>query len=188
MEGTTQPFVVWTDHKNLAYLQPAKRLNARQARWALFFTRFNFTLNNRPKTGISKQMPCPINSLPQKEGPFLPPFLLLPALQAPLPGRLRKSFGKHRRQSLTQEEGLSICCLFLSLSDPRFCIGPIQLASLATLEFSKPLSSSTGTFGGHLQPEMCGSMSLPEKNLLINHLRDSFILCPPPLDPGLTSP
>lgn len=32
LEGTTQPFVVWTDHKNLAYLQTAKRLNARQAR------------------------------------------------------------------------------------------------------------------------------------------------------------
>lgn len=26
----------WTDHKNLAYIQGAKRLNSRQARWAFF--------------------------------------------------------------------------------------------------------------------------------------------------------
>ncbi len=48
LEGTKQPFLVWTDHKNLEYIQTAKRLNSRQARWALFFTRFNFTLSYRP--------------------------------------------------------------------------------------------------------------------------------------------
>ncbi|KAL3969834.1 glutaminyl-tRNA synthetase [Sarotherodon galilaeus] len=48
LEGTAQPFIVWTDHKNLAYLRTAKRLNARQARWALFFTRFNFSISYRP--------------------------------------------------------------------------------------------------------------------------------------------
>lgn len=31
-EGSEIPFVVWTDHKNLAYVQSANRLNARQAR------------------------------------------------------------------------------------------------------------------------------------------------------------
>lgn len=31
-----------TDHKNLAYIWSAKRLNSRQARWALLFTRLNF--------------------------------------------------------------------------------------------------------------------------------------------------
>ena len=34
------PFQVWTDHKNLEYLHTAKRLNSRQAQWALFFARF----------------------------------------------------------------------------------------------------------------------------------------------------
>lgn len=48
LEGSVVPFIVWTDHKNLEYLRTAKRLNARQARWALFFTRFNFTLSYRP--------------------------------------------------------------------------------------------------------------------------------------------
>lgn len=48
LEGTAQPFTVWIDHKNLAYLQSAKRLNARQARWALFFTRFSFSITYWP--------------------------------------------------------------------------------------------------------------------------------------------
>ncbi|XP_056892129.1 uncharacterized protein LOC130527521 [Takifugu flavidus] len=34
LEGGTQPFIVWTDHKNLTYLCTARRLNSRQARWA----------------------------------------------------------------------------------------------------------------------------------------------------------
>ncbi|KAI2667850.1 Transposon Tf2-9 polyprotein [Labeo rohita] len=42
------PFIVWTDHKNLEYIRTAKRLNSRQARWALFFGRFDFTLSYRP--------------------------------------------------------------------------------------------------------------------------------------------
>ncbi|XP_067231400.1 uncharacterized protein brd8a isoform X2 [Chanodichthys erythropterus] len=48
LEGSTQPFLVWTDHKNLEYVRSAKRLNSRQARWALFFGRFNFTLSYCP--------------------------------------------------------------------------------------------------------------------------------------------
>ncbi|KAK3523783.1 hypothetical protein QTP70_010051 [Hemibagrus guttatus] len=38
LEGAKHPFTVLTDHKNLEYLRAAKRLNPRQARWALFFT------------------------------------------------------------------------------------------------------------------------------------------------------
>uniref|UniRef100_A0A8C7YBJ2 Gypsy retrotransposon integrase-like protein 1 n=1 Tax=Oryzias sinensis TaxID=183150 RepID=A0A8C7YBJ2_9TELE len=48
LEGAEHPFVVWTDHKNLAYLRTAKRLNSRQARWCLFFDRFCFTITYRP--------------------------------------------------------------------------------------------------------------------------------------------
>lgn len=44
LEGAAQPFIMWTDHKNLEYLRSARRLNSRQARWALFFTRFYFTI------------------------------------------------------------------------------------------------------------------------------------------------
>ncbi len=54
LEGTTHPFTVLTDHKNLEYLRSAKRLNPRQARWALFFTRFQFTVTYRPGTKNTK--------------------------------------------------------------------------------------------------------------------------------------
>lgn len=36
MQDFAYPFVVWTNHKNLAYLRSAKRLNSRQAQWAPF--------------------------------------------------------------------------------------------------------------------------------------------------------
>ncbi len=48
LEGAQLPFMVLTDHKNLEYLRDAKRLNPRQARWALFFTRFNLSISYRP--------------------------------------------------------------------------------------------------------------------------------------------
>ncbi len=36
LEGAEQPFLFWMDHKNPEYIRMAKRLNTRQARWALF--------------------------------------------------------------------------------------------------------------------------------------------------------
>uniref|UniRef100_A0A3B1JYM9 Gypsy retrotransposon integrase-like protein 1 n=1 Tax=Astyanax mexicanus TaxID=7994 RepID=A0A3B1JYM9_ASTMX len=48
LEGAAHPFTVLTDHKNLEYLRTAKRLNPRQARWSLFFSRFNFSISFRP--------------------------------------------------------------------------------------------------------------------------------------------
>ncbi|KAK3531229.1 hypothetical protein QTP70_015226, partial [Hemibagrus guttatus] len=48
LEGARHPFQVLTDHCNLEYLRGAKRLNPRQARWALFFTRFRFMVTYRP--------------------------------------------------------------------------------------------------------------------------------------------
>ncbi|KAI2644477.1 Transposon Tf2-11 polyprotein [Labeo rohita] len=48
LEGSNHPFTIITDHKNLQYLREARRLNPRQARWALFFTRFNFKITHRP--------------------------------------------------------------------------------------------------------------------------------------------
>ncbi len=48
LEGSGVPFIVWTDHKNLEYIRSTKRLNSRQARWALFFGRFDFSLSYRP--------------------------------------------------------------------------------------------------------------------------------------------
>ncbi|KAI2652522.1 Transposon Tf2-9 polyprotein [Labeo rohita] len=48
LEGSAQPFLVWTDHKNFEFICSAKRLSSRQARWALFFDRFDFSTSYRP--------------------------------------------------------------------------------------------------------------------------------------------
>ncbi|CAJ0927619.1 unnamed protein product [Ranitomeya imitator] len=48
LEGAKHRVVVLTDHKNLTYLESAKRLNERQARWSLFFSRFDFVVSYLP--------------------------------------------------------------------------------------------------------------------------------------------
>ncbi|KAI2647808.1 Transposon Tf2-9 polyprotein [Labeo rohita] len=54
LEGAKNPFTVLTDHRNLEYLRSTKTLNHRQARWALFFTRFNFQVTYRPGSQNTK--------------------------------------------------------------------------------------------------------------------------------------
>lgn len=78
LEGSKYPVVVWTDHKNLAYLQAAKRLNTQQARWALFFTRFNLTITYRPGSRNGKMDALSHQFAPEARGdekdmPILPP-------------------------------------------------------------------------------------------------------------------
>ncbi|KAK7879248.1 hypothetical protein WMY93_033967 [Mugilogobius chulae] len=77
LEGSELPFVVWTDHKNLAYLRSAKRLNSRQARWALFLGRFNFILTYRP--GSRNIKPDALSRLSAPDIPESPPTSILPA-------------------------------------------------------------------------------------------------------------
>ena len=48
LEGAEHPFKDWMDYKNLEYIRKAKRLNSRQAGWALFFNHFSFSLSFRP--------------------------------------------------------------------------------------------------------------------------------------------
>ncbi|KAM9740434.1 uncharacterized protein ACNS7B_011878 isoform 1-T1 [Menidia menidia] len=57
--------MVWTDHRNLEYLKTARRLNPRQARWALFFGRFNFSLSYRP--GSKNVKPDALSRIFEKE-------------------------------------------------------------------------------------------------------------------------
>ncbi|KAL0204546.1 hypothetical protein M9458_002564 [Cirrhinus mrigala] len=81
LEGTTHPFQVITDHKNLEYFKGAKRLNPRQARWALFFTRFQFTVTYRPGSknskadALSRRHDLPVGALTPE--PILPPTVIL---------------------------------------------------------------------------------------------------------------
>jgi len=46
LKETVVKFKIWTDHKNLEYFMKAQKLNPRQARWALYLSRFDFTLKH----------------------------------------------------------------------------------------------------------------------------------------------
>ena len=46
LEGFRSKFEVWTDHKNLEYFMSNQKLNCRQARWALYLSRFDFILKH----------------------------------------------------------------------------------------------------------------------------------------------
>ncbi|KAG1952391.1 retrotransposable element [Pimephales promelas] len=85
LEGAHLPFTVLTDHRNLEYIKTAKRLNPRQARWSLFFSRFNFKVTYRPgsKNGkadsLSRQFDSSIG--PRTSEPILPPTLIVAPIQ-----------------------------------------------------------------------------------------------------------
>ncbi|XDV37360.1 hypothetical protein PO909_006967 [Leuciscus waleckii] len=75
LEGSGVPFIVWTDHKNLEYIRTAKRLNSWQARWALFFGRFDFSLSYRP--GSKNIKPDSLSRIfDQSERPSTPECIL----------------------------------------------------------------------------------------------------------------
>ncbi|XDV12910.1 hypothetical protein PO909_001459 [Leuciscus waleckii] len=75
LEGAGGPFIVWTDHKNLEYIRSAKRLNSRQARWALFLGRFDFLLSYLP--GSKNIKPDALSRIfDRSERPFTPECIL----------------------------------------------------------------------------------------------------------------
>uniref|UniRef100_A0A3B3WPB4 Gypsy retrotransposon integrase-like protein 1 n=1 Tax=Poecilia mexicana TaxID=48701 RepID=A0A3B3WPB4_9TELE len=77
LEGTELPVIIWTDHKNLSYLQSAKRLNPRQYRWSLFFSRFNFNITYRP--GSKNTKPDALSRLHSPDDPSEASGAILPA-------------------------------------------------------------------------------------------------------------
>ena len=54
LEGAQFKFEIWTDHKNLEYFMKTQKLNCRQARWALYLSRFNLTLKHVLGTRMGK--------------------------------------------------------------------------------------------------------------------------------------
>ncbi len=93
LEGAQYPFEVITDHKNLQYLRDAKRLNPRQARWALFFTRFNFIISYRPgnkniKADALSRLHQP-DPTPDEPEPILPSSVFLSPIQWALDDQIR---------------------------------------------------------------------------------------------------
>lgn len=95
LEGAAQPFVVRTDHKNLAYLRGTIRLNSHQARWVLFLSCFKFALtyrpgskNNKPKA-LSRQFATDQPD-PEPE-PILPPSCIVGAATWQVEERVREA-------------------------------------------------------------------------------------------------
>ena len=138
LKGSEHLFIMWTDHKNLSYLQSAKRLNPRQARWALFLGRFNFSLTFRPGSSNTSQMLSP-GRWPQwppaglQRLSFLPPALW----QLPLG---RWSPGSRRPSSLIPAQVTVLLTAFMSqpISDPKCLSGnmhPSHPGIQRTLEF-----------------------------------------------------
>lgn len=95
LEGALHPFQVITDHKNLEYIKSAKRLNPRQARWALFFTRFNFTVTYRPGSKNGKADALSRQHDPSSEnhtsGPILPSSIILAPVSWDIMEKLREA-------------------------------------------------------------------------------------------------
>ena len=54
LERAQFKFEIWTDHENLEYFMKAQKLNHRQARWALYLSRFDFTLKHMPGIRVGK--------------------------------------------------------------------------------------------------------------------------------------
>ena len=62
LEGSSEPFEIVTDHENLQWWSKAQDLTRRQARWALYLSRFNLQLIHKPgkantQADVLSQMP-----------------------------------------------------------------------------------------------------------------------------------
>jgi hypothetical protein len=53
LEGVRHPVEIWTNHKNVEYVQVAQELNHWQARWSLYLSHF-FTLHHKPGQSMGK--------------------------------------------------------------------------------------------------------------------------------------
>ena len=54
LEEAAVRFEIWTNHKNLEYFMKVQKLNRRQARWALYLSRFDFMLKHVLESKMGK--------------------------------------------------------------------------------------------------------------------------------------
>jgi len=59
LERHSYKIEIWSDHQNLTFFRTAQKLTRRQARWALFMTRFDFVLYH--KLGKTMQVEDPLS-------------------------------------------------------------------------------------------------------------------------------
>uniref|UniRef100_A0A8C5MI68 Gypsy retrotransposon integrase-like protein 1 n=1 Tax=Leptobrachium leishanense TaxID=445787 RepID=A0A8C5MI68_9ANUR len=96
LEGSICTFSILTDHKNLTYLSEARRLNPRQARWALFLTRFDFVISYRPgsknvKADALSRQHEPMSTQPLVPAPIVPEDKILASLNTQIDSPFWKS-------------------------------------------------------------------------------------------------
>lgn len=125
LERAEHPFTIWTDHKNLIFLHPVKRLNARQAHWSLFFSRFFFALSYHPGSrNVSQTLSLESPPKIQISSP-LSTFCHPPVLSEILPGTLKPLFSNRTSQkTLTRGLGLLIGITCLQLLAQPSSFGP----------------------------------------------------------------
>ena len=191
LEGSSVPFLVWTDHKNLEYIRTAKRLNSRQARWCLLFSRFNFTLSFRPGSKNGKPDALsrifPASSCPEEPRNILPGHRIVGAVQWDIESLVRSA----QPDNAAPVSALSTACLSLCPSVPRSCSGVILPGSPAILELGAPKPSSAGDFGGLPLEVMFVPLSQPVLSVHgVRTPRNPLPACcspyPSPRDRGLT--
>lgn len=95
LEGAHHPFIVYIDHKNLEYLREAKR-------WALFFTRFNFTISNRPGSRIIKADALSRQFSPNDPHKSPDPIVPLSLIVSPIQWSLEEQLAKTNTNTLPE--------------------------------------------------------------------------------------
>ncbi|KAK3531089.1 hypothetical protein QTP70_010364 [Hemibagrus guttatus] len=190
LEGAKHPFVVLTDHKNLEYLRAAKRLNPRQARWALFFTRFQFTISYRPGPRMSRQTPCRGCMVERNPVKNLSPSSPKSSSSAPSPGQ------KKRSQSLIltpapRQAAPRGCGSFLEHNAARFSTLRTPLWALVTLELKEPSRSLDNASGGlawqaTFKGTSKGAENAPFPRIPATYHLGSSYPCPSPTTHGRT--
>lgn len=146
LEGAEQPFLIWTDHKNLKYLKSAKRLNSHHTRWAMFFLRFNFTLSYRP--GSKNMKPDILSHLNSPWGRTPGEASLTPASKGWSPGSWRHEWWKPSALLPFLREFHLTTFLFLSHWGVRWSIGVTHHSFLAILGSGELFSVSRSASGG----------------------------------------
>ena len=161
LEGSTHPFVVWTDHKNLSYLRSARRLNSRQARWALFLGRFTSHSPTGRVPGMSSPMPCHVSSPLQLRSPLRTLSCLL-AVWWERPGGRLKGWSRQPKRTIQLPRVVHRTgCSCLRLPDLQCSSGDTLPRLRAIQVFVGPWLFCSKASGGPPCPLTRRSTSLP---------------------------
>ncbi len=135
-EGTKHPIQVLTYHKNLEYIQQAKRLNPRQARWSLFST--SLTLSSLFDRGLrTLSLIHYLESTPRcpEKMPHAQLFLQPESLPQCV-GLWRPQYVKPKHENQILEMAQRTVCTSLSLLELRFFSGLTRPCLPVILGFS----------------------------------------------------